>query len=183
MTIALTLVASWGGPSDNSYIGLSEANSIAGVYLFDPSPWTALTDAQKTAALINATRAIDAGNWKGDRLYYNQNLEFPRTDDTGAVFPWSTPYTAINTFNIFQTQMKDDVQLATVIQAVYVARLPSGRDSHAEKQAAGIASYSESVRQLSESYTYSGRTSLGLASETQQILSQYRQVGRAVYRA
>lgn len=183
-TLALTLVASWGGAQDNAYLGTSEANSLIALYYVDPSAWEVLSNDKKAALLVQATLAIDrAGAYVGDRLYWHQRLEFPRTDASGQRFPWASSSTVVTTFNIYQTQMREAVELATIHQAMHLARLPGGRDLHAERQAVGIRSYSEGTRQLSESYAYEGgRTALGLGLESQRLLAPYR-VGRRVVRA
>lgn len=184
MTLALTLVASYGGPDSNSYVTQAEANSLNALYAYETTIWNSATSAQQIAALLRAARDIDAVPWRGDRLFYDQRLDFPRTDADGEVWPWNSAVTVINTFNIFQTQMQDNVKLAQVLQAIEHIR-NGGRNVHQDRQTQGIVGYSESIHRVSESYQYgrSGGTSVGaLYPEPAGYLAQYKG-SRRLYRA
>lgn len=177
MTIQYTLTASYGGINDNAYVDLDTAAQIVGTYVLDSQAWTDATTLTRTNALIMAARQIDAaGPWRGEPLYWDQNRAFPRTDERGEYFPWQTGISAVNTFNVYQQQQKDDVQIANVQQAVWLLRQPGGkgRNIHAERQAQGILSVSESVRNLSESLSYLGLTRISLGPETIPYLQPYR---------
>lgn len=174
MALQYTLISSYGGSDDTAYVTFDEANSIVASYSYEYAAWTNASTMQRTASILIATRDIDSLSWLGDRLYWNQRLEFLRTDEVGERFPYSTSVSVANTFNIYQTQMKDDVKLACALQALSRTRMPNARDTHQERQAQGIQSYSESVRSLSESYSYGGLTRLGLVPEAYAFMSRYR---------
>jgi hypothetical protein len=183
LPLSTSLNNSYGGPDANSYVDVTEATQVNSLYAYDPTIWNSATAPQQIAALLQATREIDAAfRWRGDRLFYNQRLEFPRTDDYGEPWPWNTLTTVFNTFNVFQTQMKDAVQMATALQAFEILRR-AGKTTFADLQAQGVQSYSESVKNLSESYTFSGKTSMGgLYAEPLTYLTPYKGQ-RRIFRA
>lgn len=191
MTILYTLDSSYGAATANGYVTLSEANSIIATRATSPTIWNSFAGGTvgQAALIMQATQQIDAMVWKGDRLYYNQGLEFPRTESDGSRFPYdrSVYDLSADEFNVFQTQQKDNVQLACALQAYELARalLSSTVQKHQELQALGIKSYSESIKNLSESYTYDGTgTSIfgGLAPNVIKYLGRYRGQ-RRIYRA
>ena len=171
-----TIVASWGGIADTCYLTVEEADSIAGGKI-DADKWTALNAIQKRNALITATRVLDhARSWRGCLYFYNQSLKFPRALDErssiGASEPDSAYYDWLTT-DLEQQRMKVNVKLATFEQALWLVRL-GGFDKHAENQARGIASYSESYGSVSESTSYDGTRSAGkLCPEAQQLMREY----------
>lgn len=76
----MTIVVENGSGKENaeSYASLDEANSYYAKHLY-ASAWTAATDQNKEAALVMATRAIDAGcEFKGSQVSLEQALEWPR---------------------------------------------------------------------------------------------------------
>lgn len=184
MTLALTIVSSYGGPESNSYVSLAEANSIGALYVYDTTLWNSATAGQQTAALLRAAQDIDAIPWRGDRLFYDQRMEFPRTGDDGEVWPWTQSALLFNTFNVYHTQQQDNVKLAQVLQAFEHVR-NGGRNIHQDRQIQGITGYSESIHRVSESYQYGGSagTAVGaLYAEPAGYLSQYKGQ-RRLYRA
>ena len=79
--MALVIDATPGATTSNSYATLAEADAY-----FEAAPgffavWDALTDAEKTARLIEAARAIDRLPIIGNRADPDQALRFPQTLD------------------------------------------------------------------------------------------------------
>lgn len=66
-------------PMANSYISLAFADSYA--ISRNYSTWTTLSDYVKSAAIIKAMDYVDnIFNWRGQKLYRDQPLSFPRKD-------------------------------------------------------------------------------------------------------
>jgi hypothetical protein len=87
--MALTLEDGTGVEGANCYVSLAQANAY-----FETHPraaaWADLSDPEKTAYLIHATRTIDVGvTWKGERVEIEQALEWPRANVTvdGKIWP------------------------------------------------------------------------------------------------
>jgi len=77
--MAVTLVATIGGSTSNSYVTLAEADTyMEGVPWFNAT-WDALTDAVKNSRILQAARAIDRFNFQGAKYLDDQAMEFPRT--------------------------------------------------------------------------------------------------------
>ena len=114
--------------NSNSYVTLEEANSILELF-FDNAEWTALTDEQKTVALINAATKIDNMYLKGKKLSDNQEMQFPRD---------------------WETTVSEKIKMAQCYEALEICRYNYSR---AKEQSAGVISRGmESV-----SVTYSGK--------------------------
>lgn len=180
----LTLDSSWGGGTSNSYLGLTDANSVVATYLpvHARTKWTDATTPDRIAALLQATRQIDSLAWTGDRVFYTQNLEFPRTDREGERFPWATKFSIVSTWNIYMQRQRERVLMACALQAVSVLREGDpGQDEHRQRRAAGITNFSESIGRVSQSVSY-GRPSLVLDPEVLNLLREYRGAPR-VYRS
>ena len=80
--MALTLIVEDGSAKTdaNSYASRAEGNTYHEGHVA-ASAWTAATDAQKEAALVMATRAIDAlYRFEGWKLTTTQALQWPRTE-------------------------------------------------------------------------------------------------------
>lgn len=174
-TLTATIVSSWGGKYDTSYLTIEEADAIAETK-FDRAVWDDLDDTQKYAAVISATRSIDASYpWIGSKYFWNQNLEFPRSteQDVRAAEPDSTFYDMLTTSQ-YQLEMKRNLKLACFEYAFWIAR-NGGFDSHAEMQARGITSYSENYGSVSENYSYKGGGGVvsKLCPEAIQLLRKY----------
>lgn len=183
MTIQYTLDSSYGGANANAYVDLDTAAQIVGTYVMNSQAWTDASTPTRIQALIAAARQIDAaGPWRGEPLYWTQRRAFPRTDERGEYFPWQTGISNVSTFNVYQQQQQDDVMIANVEQAVWILRQPGGvgRNIHAERQAQGILSVSESVRSLSESISYTGLTKVSLGPEVIPYMQPYRGVRKLV---
>lgn len=79
--MALTLVTTAKSDSANSYLTEAEADAYFEAMPFN-TVWSALTQQQKYALLIVATRSIDrAFVYAGDKTATTQALQFPRYDE------------------------------------------------------------------------------------------------------
>lgn len=100
--MALTLVATAGSASANSYATLAEGNAYHEAHVY-ASVWNDATDASKEQALVMATRVLDRMyEWTGYTATETQRLLWPRTC---IVYPsgWPVPSTVI------PDQLKDAV--------------------------------------------------------------------------
>ena len=76
--MAVTIDATVGGASSNSYITLIEANAFNEQNIHDTT-WLLLTDDQKNAVIVWATRLLDTYMlWKGKKATVTQRLQWPR---------------------------------------------------------------------------------------------------------
>jgi len=146
------IVAVWGGSSSNAYSTLEEVNEFINTRVFDHSEWEALSKIQKEAAILEATRDIDAGSYVGGLYSVDQALVFPRAFSGGRLQD-SVAREGLLSGSHMQSRMERDVKEALAYQANWIAR-SAGRNFHAENQAQGIKSYSESVGPIREQYTY-----------------------------
>ena len=76
--MAVTIVATAGSASANSYALLTEAETFMEARL-NASLWTAATDDSKNRALVEATRELTNLTYKGDRADTTQALAWPRS--------------------------------------------------------------------------------------------------------
>lgn len=150
----MTLISSYGGEGSNSYIDVTQANSYIKSATLNFDAWTALSGSQKQAALQIATRNIDAFTYSGFRYFSDQTLQFPRQFQSR--FPFNRTTSATLGQDNTQIRMKSDVQRATALQALKVAK-DGGSDPHAERIAAGVSGWSEAVGPIRESVQY-GKT-------------------------
>jgi hypothetical protein len=77
MTVTVTATA--GSSSANSYLTVAQADDLANVYL-GTLAWASASTDNKGRALIMATRYLDELSWIGDRASTTQALAWPRTD-------------------------------------------------------------------------------------------------------
>jgi hypothetical protein len=76
----LTLTATAGSASANSYADVSAATSAAAYRVGgEAAAWLSLSADQKIQTLVTATRAIDTVRFRGSRASTTQALEWPRT--------------------------------------------------------------------------------------------------------
>lgn len=75
--MALTLVATPGSPSANSYATVAEASAYFDGRLVTAA-WDDADDEQRAKALVSATRRIDREPFIADRSKHDQALEWPR---------------------------------------------------------------------------------------------------------
>lgn len=174
------LISDWGAANANSYIGLTEANSFITTSIIDSTAWTSATSMAQQAALLEATRDVDSRQYIGGPYFREQNLEFPRALPTA--FPWAFTEVSSMLYSVEQRKMKEDVERATCVQALWLLRL-NGRNIHAENQAFGIESYSETTGPITDSVRYrKGAGVVGnLAPEALKYLSDWL-TGRRVVR-
>ena len=175
----MTVVATWGGASDNSYISFTAANSYLPSAVVDPAAWTSASTTQREAALMEATRDIDSKQYIGQRYFPDQRLEFPRSSNTGDSWPYNFTSTATPNFDIEQARAQVAIEQATCYQALWILR-NSGRNYHSERIASGVKSFSEAVGPISESATYGGGTIERLCPEALSIIAPWITGKRAV---
>ena len=124
--MAVTIVATVGSATANSYLTLSDANSIIEGLVEDEdvTAWSSSTDDQKNRALYTSTLRIDRERFLGARVTDTQALQWPRTGvrkpdtyvNTYAVgFPFR-----ISTDYFTDTEIPDQVKRAQAILAVYL---------------------------------------------------------------
>lgn len=182
----ITLVTTYGGATSNTYISVSTANTLVQANTLNSEAWDEAGEDVKARALIVATNTIDACRWAGAKYYYDQRLKFPRTV-TGAENPGETvgdagspSYANLLENDIFQQRMKERVEIATALQAVYLiqsSKQDGGLGRHRKLQRQGIMSWSRSVGgSVSESYSY-GRSEL-VCPEAWEQLYHYKGVAR-----
>lgn len=75
--MAITITATSGSASANSYTTLAEANTYLEAHLL-ASSWSSLDDERKKAALVSATRQLDTEQYAGRRQFQSQSLAWPR---------------------------------------------------------------------------------------------------------
>lgn len=75
----VTIVATVGSASANSYLTVAEGNDISNNCL-GTFPWQTATDDNKARALINATRYLNELRFIGTKASTTQSLLWPRTD-------------------------------------------------------------------------------------------------------
>ena len=124
--MAVTIDATAGDASANSYITLSDAQAIVDgmVEDADVTAWASATDDQKNRALYTATQRLDRERFIGARATDTQALQWPRTGvrkpdtyvnnyATGFPFRISEDY-------FTDTEIPDQVKRAQVVLAVYL---------------------------------------------------------------
>ena len=124
--MAITITATVGSASANSYVTLDAANSIVeGLILDDDvSAWDGSSNDNKNRALFTAAVRVDRERFLGARVTNTQALQWPRqgvrkpdtyinTYSVGFPFRISTDYFA-------ETEIPEQVKKAQVILAVYL---------------------------------------------------------------
>jgi hypothetical protein len=84
--MTVTVTATPGSASANSYISVATGDDLANVYL-GTLAWSSASTDNKGRALIMATRYLDELDWIGTRTSTTQALAWPRTD--AACGEWS----------------------------------------------------------------------------------------------
>lgn len=79
--MAVTLDATLGGPSSNSYIDMADAMAIA-QNIPGGGEWSALDEETRNLSLIVATRWLETLPYAGDRCDATQRLKWPRSGAT-----------------------------------------------------------------------------------------------------
>lgn len=80
--MAVTIDATVGGASANSFCELVEAQAFLDGKLPSPTAWDAAATDTKNRALVSATRWLCRLSWIGRRVDTTQALEWPRQDAT-----------------------------------------------------------------------------------------------------
>ena len=124
--MAVTIDATAGDASANSYITLSDAQAIVDgmVEDADVTAWASATDDQKNRALYTATQRLDRERFIGAKATNTQALQWPRTGVR-------RPDTYVNTYStgfpfrisedyFSETEIPDQVKRAQVVLAVYL---------------------------------------------------------------
>ena len=124
--MAVTIDATAGGASANSYLTLADAQAIVDgmVEDADVTAWASATDDQKNRALYTATQRLDRERFIGARATNTQALQWPRTGVR-------RPDTYVNTYAsgfpfrisedyFSETEIPDQVKRAQVVLAVYL---------------------------------------------------------------
>ena len=124
--MAISITATAGSASANSYLTLTDANAIIEGLVEDDdvTAWSSASDDAKNRALFTATIRIDRERFLGARATDTQALQWPRTGvrkpdtyvNTYAVgFPFR-----ITTDYFTDTEIPDQVKKAQAILAVYL---------------------------------------------------------------
>ena len=124
--MAVTIDATAGGASANSYLTLADAQAIVDgmVEDADVTAWASATTDQKNRALYTATQRLDRERFIGARATNTQALQWPRTGVR-------RPDTYVNTYAsgfpfrisedyFSETEIPDQVKRAQVVLAVYL---------------------------------------------------------------
>ena len=124
--MAISIDATVGGASANSYITLSEANStIEGLIIDDDvQAWISATDDNKNRALFTAAVRVDRERFLGARVTNTQALQWPRTgvrkpDTYINTYATGFPF-RITTDYFTDTEIPEQVKKAQAILAVYL---------------------------------------------------------------
>jgi hypothetical protein len=160
--------ATWAGSLSNSYVTWTAANSCIVAGIVANSAWTAASQTQQSAALIEATRDIDSRNYISKPKYTYQALKFPRDlllDGSSSGDSESDELTT------WESQEQAAVQRATSHQAVWILR-NAGKNQHLEAISLGIRRSDKQVGPVREAYDYSARGNR-LCPEAVAILTPY----------
>ena len=124
--MAVTIDATAGDASANSYITLSDAQDIVDgmVEDADVTAWASATDDQKNRALYTATQRLDRERFIGARATDTQALQWPRTgvrkpDTYVNTYATGFPF-RISEDYFTDTEIPDQVKRAQVVLAVYL---------------------------------------------------------------
>ena len=90
--MAVTIDATVGGASANSFVLLAAATTYAEGKFPAPSTWTSASDDDKNRALVSATRWLSGLSWVGERVDTTQVLSWPRQDATNPDDPSGFDY-------------------------------------------------------------------------------------------
>ena len=124
--MAVTIDATAGDTSANSYITLSDAQAIVDgmVEDADVTAWASATDDQKNRALYTATQRLDRERFIGARATDTQALQWPRTgvrkpDTYVNTYATGFPF-RISEDYFTDTEIPDQIKRAQVVLAVYL---------------------------------------------------------------
>jgi hypothetical protein len=124
--MAITIDATVGGASANSYLTLSDANDLIDglVQNDDVVAWADATDDQKNRALYTAAQRIDRERFLGARADNDQALQWPR-DGVRKPDTYQRTYTTGFPFRLTEdyyttTEIPDQIKKAQAELAVYL---------------------------------------------------------------
>ena len=124
--MAISIVATVGSASANSYVTLTQAQDfIDGLTESDDVvAWGNSTDDQKNRALFTSTQRIDRENFLGSRVNKTQSLQWPRSgvrvpDQYNHLYSLSFPYRIVDDYYT-DTEIPDIVKHAQIHLAVYL---------------------------------------------------------------
>lgn len=124
--MAVTIDATVGGASANSYLTLSDANDLveAMVLSTDAAKWDSGTDDNRNRALTTATQRIDRERFLGARATNTQALQWPR-DGVRKPDTYQRTYTTGFPFRLTEDyytteEIPDQIKRATIVLAVYL---------------------------------------------------------------
>ena len=124
--MAISITATAGSASANSYLTLADAQAIVDGLVEDDdvAAWASATTDQKNRALYTATQRIDRERFLGAKAADTQALQWPRTgvrkpDTFTSTYTTGFPY-RVTTDYYTDTEIPDQVKRAEVILAVYL---------------------------------------------------------------
>ena len=124
--MAITIDATVGGASANSYLTLADAQALIDgmVENDDVTAWASATTDQKNRALYSATQRFDRERFLGARATDTQALQWPRTGvrkpDT-YINTYATGFPFRITADYYtDTEIPDQVKQAQVVLAIYL---------------------------------------------------------------
>ena len=124
--MAISITATAGSASANSYLTLADAQAIVDGLVEDDdvAAWASATTDQKNRALYTATQRIDRERFLGAKASDTQALQWPRTgvrkpDTFTSTYTTGFPY-RVTTDYYTDTEIPDQVKRAEVILAVYL---------------------------------------------------------------
>ena len=185
----ITLDATWGGSTANSYISYSNAHTLISTNFIDFQSWEEADEDTCCRSLIMATSNIDSLDWFGARYYYDQSLEFPRTpagDENYYGYGTRGPDGGllVQEFDDYQNRLKTRIEKATVSQALFILQTRNCGTQrprkHRDLQKLGISSWSKSFSGISESYSYDPTKINQLCPEAWDHLRIYKASPRVV---
>ena len=174
-----TIVSSFGSSQANAYCSPTQAHSIVSGEVIDADAWTSASTAAREAAVLSATREIDAVPWLGRpsrRIDQGQSLDFPRTS-----VGLPRRILALNVDDALDAE-NDALARACALHALWLLA-NSDSDDHDQRAAAGVARYSYRLGALSEAFAYRGAPgAVGsfsrLAPAAQTIMSDFPRAKR-----
>ena len=124
--MAISIVATVGSASANSYVTLTEAQAFIDgqVESDDVVAWGNSTDDQKNRALFSSTQRIDREKFLGARVADTQALQWPRSgvrkpDTYTNLYGLSFPNRLVADYYL-DTEIPDRVKHAQIVLAVYL---------------------------------------------------------------